>query len=223
MILKSAVPIAIVALAIGFTSCEGEKTNASSAKAQARLEALKDEIKELRDKLESQSNEIFVHSVDLRTLKADCEVFNERLTDHTRFLINTIYTQVPNKLTKNLKEWDKTDSINIYSGLFFVKVGEITPYLDGHKVVFQIGNPSSADFKNTSITLRWNEVWDPSRGDHDSWERTIKTKTYSVLKTLEAGSWTDVEVFIGSSTTKQLEWVEFALDSSVIVLKTPRD
>jgi outer membrane murein-binding lipoprotein Lpp len=66
-------------------------------------------------------------------------------------------------------------------GTFVISAKRVTPYLDGFKVLLEIGNLTSANFLGAEISVSWGSAFGNSR-------------RFKVLNRFNAGSFTDVEV-----------------------------
>ena len=62
-------------------------------------------------------------------------------------------------------------------GPFLVSVEGIIPYLNGHKLSLNIGNPSMSEFNGFTLKAKWGETFKP-KGEvtYADWEESLKSK-----------------------------------------------
>lgn len=77
-------------------------------------------------------------------------------------------------------------------GAFTISTRAVTPYLDGFKVKFRIGNLTSANFNGAKITVAWGPPFDEK--SPDDYFKNQKKKEFSVTNQFSSGAFTDVEV-----------------------------
>jgi hypothetical protein len=116
-----------------------------------------------------------------------------------------------------------------------VLIEDAQPYLDGHKVRFLIGNPSSATLAGVKMQLKYGaRTPDYPTGDVNSEEFSKALAAYSEkltqLKaaeksldvneafTLEGGRWTVVETAIAPSKPEEIGEIQVTLTSNSVIL-----
>lgn len=88
-------------------------------------------------------------------------------------------------------------------GAFTVSIKAVTPYLDGYKVKFVIGNLTGADFSGAKITVGW--------GSHQSRE-------FNVTNRFSSGAFTTTEVALTPAVSEDIKacYVSIRLDELLL-------
>lgn len=146
--------------------------------------------------------------------------------NHTEFYLDFFKNQLKKSLVFNVKDCDGFSTLDSSLGRLFISPKEVKSHLDGHKIIFSIGNPYNAVLTNPKIKLRWNRPWKYEINElsmaeqYLNWESSFKQKEFNLLKDFKAGSWTEVELFISPSDSSDLENVEISIDISTVRLST---
>jgi hypothetical protein len=110
-------------------------------------------------------------------------------------------------------------------GFFLVSVREADQYLDGYRVLLDVGNPSYATYNGMKITVKWNRSYDWSKYTAESleaWNKAIRNKEITLTDQLRPGAWNKVEVILPSTKGDELGSFVISMDvSSVVLYKTP--
>ena len=96
-----------------------------------------------------------------------------------------------------------------------VSCSKVEPYLEGHKVTLDIGNPYAADIRGISVTLRYGK-------DLDEMLQTLRNVKVDYPERLPSGQWTPVVVTLNPSKSEQLRHVGVEVDVATIVLGLPK-
>lgn len=138
---------------------------------------------------------------------------------------------------KTLNEWSRTNNfvslsldekgytpIQTTIGQLLIAGGSATPYLDGFKVDFQIGNPQSVTYDGITVTLQWGPSVTRSISTNKmaliAWRNAQKTKTDKMLSKLLPGYWNNVEVIVTPATTEELRNLEVSVETGTLSLGT---
>ena len=68
------------------------------------------------------------------------------------------------------------------SGFFLFSIMDIKPYLDGYKIVANVGNPSAARYIGFALKAKWGGRFDVNKAktdksyNYDSWQKTLTEK-----------------------------------------------
>jgi hypothetical protein len=108
-------------------------------------------------------------------------------------------------------------------GAVLVSFGKAEPYLDGHKVQIEVGNPLSATITTYDLFVEWAPRFnaDAPGADFQQWLRLTKQKTFSPMEPLKPGRWTRLELILPDTAPKDFGW--FSIQVSVKVVGLPRD
>lgn len=134
---------------------------------------------------------------------------------------------VSSKVVFNLKEQEGFSKINSGGLIFCVSIAEVQPYLEGFKVIFELGNPFSSSFVNPKITIKWGlgplKYYQENKSEEnsildllDSWEKSLYQKKTTILKELKPGIWNRFEVIVSPAKLHEIEYVEFSFDISTV-------
>lgn len=119
---------------------------------------------------------------------------------------------LPHYVTLNCKEIESTTEIITSSGCFRISPISVTPYLDGYKVVLNIGNPYSCTFHDPKICATWSTKYKREKGSFSDWYKTIKQKEYSFVAEIKEGYWTKIEIPLIPCSMEELESVRVAIN-----------
>lgn len=108
--------------------------------------------------------------------------------------------------------------LNTQNGVFYVALREAVPYLDGYKLILDVGNPSYATYNGFELTAEWPVALLGS-GSPGS-KRQTKTRSYS--GDLRAGSWNRVE-FIVSPFDNPRDLIGLTMTTNQVSLIKPLD
>jgi len=152
--------------------------------------------------------------------------------------INTLQNRVGALEWENMVgEWSRTNKFVSLSldekgytpvqttiGQLLVSAGTATPYLDGYKVDFQIGNPQSVTYDGVTVTLKWGPPATRSIYTNQTaitaWQNAQKTKTDKLLFQLLRGYWNNAEVIVTPATTEELRNLQISIETSTLSLGT---
>lgn len=144
--------------------------------------------------------------------------------------LNFTVFQLQSKLDSTSKvELDPTtphqfQRLDTSNGTFLVSLESIEPYLDGYRVVFNLGNPSAASYNGYTLKVRWGPAYDWSKYSEESyakWEKAVREREIPYTDSLRAGTWNRA-VFIASPTAKdELGFVQISLETKTVSLVVP--
>jgi len=106
---------------------------------------------------------------------------------------------------------DKYERVDTDSGTFLLSLGEVTPYLDGHKIKVAIGNINAAYYVGFKLDLRWF-----------SESELYQEKEESFTQTLEPQSFTTVTVVLPRTKSEDLLDITIELKTDTVRLKQGR-
>lgn len=108
-----------------------------------------------------------------------------------------------------------TSSINMYrridsvSGYFLFIVKDITPYLNGYKIKFTIGNPSYATYKGYKLKILWGDNF-----------LSLKEANFSFTQDLKPGSWNNAEFVLAPAKSEEVNYIVVSIETDIIQLQT---
>lgn len=109
-------------------------------------------------------------------------------------------------------------------GQLLVASGTATPYMDGYKIDFQIGNPQSVTYDGVTVTLKWGPSANPTIFTNNTalkeWQNAQKTKTDKLLSRLLPGYWNNAEVIVAPATTEEIRNLEISIETGTLLLGT---
>jgi hypothetical protein len=76
-------------------------------------------------------------------------------------------------------------------GYFLVSIQSITPYLNGYKVMLNVGNPLAADFRDATFSAKWAKDLDSSP---EAPAPVVHHQDFQVATPLRSGKWNTVEL-----------------------------
>lgn len=113
------------------------------------------------------------------------------------------------------------------SGVFLVALDKVTPYANGQKLTFRIGNPQSATFRNPTVAVRWG-MPSPAVGGMDGnyakayaeWQASLQSKSERLLTDIRPGVWNTVTIVVAPATSEEIGYIEYAMDVGTVSMAT---
>lgn len=241
---KLSIPFSSLVLLLGISSCSDSSNQLNdSYKTSKNIEDLNDKFDNLSSKIEELEN---VNSKFKKTLE-QIENLESRIKDieidailDTLELVRTkeFYKHIhetnlefekvkenicDSTVVFNLKCKDGYSKINSDGIILLVSVHNVSPYLEGYKVVFRVGNLTSANFNNPKVTVSWNKErfkflqnYSDKTKDiseiFDIWKKQSKHVNYTSVVDLKPASWNYIEVLLTPATLEEIEDVEFKIE-----------
>ncbi|MCC6356190.1 MAG: DUF3251 domain-containing protein [Verrucomicrobiae bacterium] len=124
--------------------------------------------------------------------------------------------------------------VDSQAGRFLVSCDGVEPYLDGHRVTLEIGNPFNATFSGFELAIRFGRrppttTFDPStatvatfeswRNQQKAWENSLRLQEVSFLDELPPGSWKRVEAILSPSKPDEVGYVDLLIKTDIVTLK----
>ena len=100
---------------------------------------------------------------------------------------------------------------------FLVSLKSVTPYLNGYKLVIDVGNPSTAHFSGVKIKCKWNASYNwatYSAASYKAWEAAMHTSETEVQNDISPGSWNPVDVILLPATSEEMGYLAVSIESS---------
>jgi hypothetical protein len=187
----------LLALLLAVLACS--KTDSS-----AELDGLRRQLDAVRNQVSALDTLHGARLNGLETKLTDIE-FNERLDRPTRATFSADSTAYR--------------MLILPQGAFMVSMDKVTPYADGQKVTFRIGNLQSASYANPTLKLQWGKRFDAKSMEFSKWLQSLRSKEEHVLQTLYPGAWNTVVVTLGPSTPEEVGYVELAMEVSTVNMR----
>lgn len=184
----------------------------SSQEEKSGLELWKAKFKPTIEEMDSQIGNL---GLQLWEMKDDIKEINGKIYE-CKLEISEI---TESSVRLDFKD-PSAQKINTEMGSFFLLEKEAIPYLNGYKILFQIGNPYFATFSSLKLNVRWSVPFSQvESGKYSDWYKTRKEKEFSVLDNFPAGSWTLVELILIPCKVEELQNVLIELKIPVLSLK----
>lgn len=117
-------------------------------------------------------------------------------------------------LDPSVKGFERIDTSN---GFFLISLIDVKPYLDGYKLILDIGNPTLADYKGFTLNVRWGRKIKDFKNSEE-WSKSLQRKEVSFTKNLNPASWTKVELILSPATPEQLGYIQLSMETPTIGL-----
>ncbi len=111
--------------------------------------------------------------------------------------------------------------IDTSTGSFLVSVRDATPYLDGYRVVLDIGNPSFATYTRFKLKVKWNRSYDWAKYSdvsYQAWNGALHEKEASFTDALKPGTWNKVELLLPTTKGDELGYFLLSMETDMISL-----
>jgi outer membrane murein-binding lipoprotein Lpp len=111
--------------------------------------------------------------------------------------------------------------IDTTGGTFLVMLEDVTPYVDGFRVTFKFGNPSSATFNGFKIKAKWGSRFDfKAKGANwATWHASLREKEISVTDNLYAGSWNSVSFVVSPAKREEFGYLQLSTETDRVILR----
>jgi hypothetical protein len=111
------------------------------------------------------------------------------------------------------------------TGFFFISCAGVENYLDGYKIILNIGNPLAVSYMGFKLKVKWGKPYDikskPFRS-YDDWEKTLHKSEKSFTDLLKPASWNKVELILSPATAEDVKYVNIEMGTDNISLYEAR-
>jgi len=205
-------------LCVLLSACSDARSGASSAPTPTTdVVALSSrgpdtEIDDLKATLNTLRNVLRRHDEELEELKR--KWFHQELEKISKDRMTAEINVFGNGY--NIVETDK--------GVFFVSCDGAEPYLSGHKLKLEIGNPTSATFNGFTLTCVYGRSFKTSSTSEEisSALASRQTNQQTFVESLLPGSWTPVEVTLPGAKPEELGFITVKLAANTVLLRTSK-
>lgn len=118
-------------------------------------------------------------------------------------------------LDPSSKEYQRIDTT---SGFFLISLKDVKPYLDGQKIILDIGNPTSATYHGFKMNVKWGRKFDSNKDNYDEWKKSLKEKDVSFTDELRPATWNRVELIVSPAPPEQLGYINLSMETDTISL-----
>ena len=129
------------------------------------------------------------------------------------------------EIVLNANEQSGFVRINSTSGFFLISVKDVQPYLDGYKLMLNVGNPLSATYKNLKLNVAWGKKFDPNNlnqtNSYQTWTNQLQHKELSMPEDLLPGSWNKIALILSPAKADELSYISLKMDTETVSLRTP--
>jgi hypothetical protein len=107
------------------------------------------------------------------------------------------------------------ERIDTDMGFFFIRLLDVRQFLDGYKLVFNIGNPTSAIYRDFSLTIKWGKKYQSEEWKSViEWMKSLQSKSESFTSDLKPGHWNKVEIIISPARPDELGYIEISMKTN---------
>jgi|WetSurMetagenome_2_1015567.scaffolds.fasta_scaffold299131_2 hypothetical protein len=132
--------------------------------------------------------------------------------------IHEIVTKPDESIVLDVSAPKTYQKLNSTTGTFLVSLLDIQPYLDWYKLIINIGNPSSADYRGLKCHVKWGPAWNDKIDSYESWTSKIKEKDISFAEELTSGYWNKINLVLSPATSNDLGYVELSITTDAVRL-----
>lgn len=173
-------------------------TNSSDAARVARIQedftSLEKEVKELSKTVEGMRSELT--RVEL----------NQVTNSHSSVTIDPA----------SPKSFQRLDSS---AGSFFVSLSDVVPFLDGYKVILNVGNPLDVTYSGFTLDVKWGPRYDYSKFSvptYKAWSSQLKEQKFPYADSLRPGAWNKVSIIISPAKAEDLGYLELSIETDTV-------
>ena len=171
----------------------------------------------------AEISDLLKKNYELSAQVADLKKRTTNLEDQMSLLLSMLQ----GKQDKNEEVILDPSSLNTYqridAGSFqlLVSLESVTPFLNGYKVVIDVGNPSTVKLSNVKVTCKWAKRFDWNNNSPDAfkrWHDSIRSTEVSVQKTVVSGSWNPVEIVVLPASPEELGYLAISITTGTASL-----
>ena len=107
------------------------------------------------------------------------------------------------------------------NGFLLVSAEKAVPYLNGYKILLNIGNPLSVSYSGFKAKIKWAKYYDSNQFTPDSyaaWQKSIQQKETSFPDVLEKGTWKKIELIVAPATAEQLGYLKLSMNTKTVMV-----
>ena len=224
------------------TSCAPDGT--TSAQLDQKTQA---QLREMERKLDAQSaalarfEQSTTEALDKKVTtmgQSLAELFSKLDTD-VRSQVSTLRQSFYGEKTAVLDPTTKGyASVSTDKGVFLFSVADASPFLDGHKIVVEIGNPMNVTFSGFKLKIRYGrrppafpsfELSDTNATvalkkwveDKQAWDAGIRKTEVSFTEDLVPGTWTKVDFTLKETKPEDVAYIEVGIETDRLSLRRP--
>jgi len=197
-----------------FSSCDDHSAN-------ARIIALEAQANQMSALLQTQDATLKEYnSNNDAKLKAINSSLREMSSQHTS-LVKEVMFPDPKFTMVDLRDKGFT-WIDTSSGKLLIAFDDTVQFVDGYRIKFRLGNPSSATLSGIKVVFKYGVAApSPIGGDLDNWSKGLKTKELTFTESLQPGAWTKLEAVIAPAKTEELGYVSLRIQADTAALRSP--
>jgi hypothetical protein len=186
----------IIALGVGslfLWGCENYRDNKSN------MEQVKNRVEEVQKSLERIEQTISEIDTRVATLEFSKDPYGYAVFDPSH------------------KGYGRVDTD---CGFFLISLKEIKPYLDGCKVILEIGNPSTVTYSGFILKAKWGKRFEKGEKFID-WVNSLKEKEEKFTQELSPGRWNKIELIVSPAKPEHLGYLQMSMRTDRIKLFVP--
>lgn len=151
------------------------------------------------------------------TTPQDLNTINTRLID----LGARVWKLENNEYSISFDPSNATGFLHLRSnnGDFYIAIKKCEPYLDGIKVVINIGNPYFANFNGFNLHVEWGSREPADLSMYLNWFNKLNKKDFSFPNILRAGAWNEVSFVIAPAQSNSFGYISFSMNTDTISLQ----
>ncbi|MGO9018384.1 MAG: hypothetical protein ACLQVJ_08545 [Syntrophobacteraceae bacterium] len=225
----------VSALILSFLLLNGCDRLTQLAQQSEIIQKQGEELKAIDDKIDNLEKRLSDLQLNYDEIKSHCNELEQNLFDlqsqHDKEIIdlqskynwmdvqmNVNKSIILNATSKGFQKLD-TDL-----GCFLVSVQGITPYLNGHKLNLNIGNPSTSEFAGFTLKTKWGEAFNPKGNvTYADWKKSLKSKEETFTEHLKAGHWNKIDLVLAPAKPEHLEYIEIEMEVNQVMLINDRE
>lgn len=98
------------------------------------------------------------------------------------------------------------------SGFFLISCQDATPYLDGYKLLLDVGNPTSATYHGFTFNVTWGGAFETVS------DTVAHSKDVSFTNQLKPASWNRVELILTPASAEEMKSIFLSMETSQLSL-----
>lgn len=162
-------------------------------------------------------------------------VRDKQFSDRITLIAREVYKDYQEKFTSVDPTGQGFSAILSNNGSFLISCKGAEPYLDGHKLILDIGNPYFMTYIGFVIKAKFGtrapeypvdgsrEQISKWQKENEEWQKTLVEKELNFPGELAAGAWSKVELILAPSKPEQVAYIALSMRTNEVSLRKPKD
>ena len=107
------------------------------------------------------------------------------------------------------------------SGFFFISCEDVQPYLDGYKLILNIGNPLYVKYDGFKLSIKYGRQFDFKTMNYGNWEGSLKITEKAFTDELLPATWNKIEMVLAPAKPEEMRYIRISMKTDKVMLNQP--